>query len=460
MTAVRCTSSFRDPCGFVFHRDGNLFRQVNVAYQEHYEHLIQSGLYEELTTDGLLIPHEEVPTEPLHPIASYRVLRPDRVPFVSYPYEWTFSQLRGAALLTLEIQERALRAGMTLKDASAYNVQFRGARPVFIDTLSFEVYRPGEPWQAYRQFCQHFLAPLALMSRCDVRLGQLQRTNLDGIPLDLAARLLPTRSRLNLGLLLHIAIHARFQASHADGPSKPPRRGFSKRSMQGLVDSLRAVITALRWSPPPTEWSAYSECNTYTDTARNHKQQLVAEFLDVMRPSLLWDLGANIGEYSRIAVNRGISTVAFDGDPSCVEHCYLQSTRRGESLLLPLLADLVNPSAGIGWHCRERPSLLERGPADGVLALALIHHLAIGNNLPFDDIARFFHDAGRWLIVEFVPKDDSQVQRLLRNRQDIFPAYRQDAFESAFQRHFTIRRSEPVRDSGRSLYLMQRKDDI
>ncbi len=188
-------ASFRDPSGFLFSRNGALYRQINRVYADDYDHLISSGLYDQLVKSGLLIPHREVSEKPVYPELAVKVIQPELVPFISYPYEWSFSQLKDAALATLAIQKRSIKAGMSLKDASAYNIQFINGKPTLIDTLSFEIYKEGKPWDAYRQFCQHFLAPLALMARVDVRLGQLLRVFIDGIPLDLASRLLPASTR-------------------------------------------------------------------------------------------------------------------------------------------------------------------------------------------------------------------------------------------------------------------------
>ena len=211
MNAEGLAGSFRDPSGFVFERQGELYRQVNVIHAEHYDHLVASGLYDHLVRSGLLIPHQEVEIPASEPTRAYRVLKPERIDFVSYPYEWSFGQLRDAARVTIKAQAAALDHGMSLRDASAYNIQFQRGHPLLIDTLSFEKLPEGSPWVAYRQFCQHFLAPLALMSHRDVRLGQLLRIHLDGIPLDLAVRLLPWRTRLRPSLLLHLFLHARSQ---------------------------------------------------------------------------------------------------------------------------------------------------------------------------------------------------------------------------------------------------------
>ena len=448
-------ASFRDPSGFLFREQGVLYRQINHSYQTDYDRFIQSGLYQRLVEDGLLIPHQEVDIRPADPEQAYRIIQPEIISFISYPFEWSFSQYQDAALATLKVQKIALEYGMSLKDASAYNIQFYRGRPVLIDTLSFEVYQEGRPWDAYRQFCQHFLAPLSLMAWRDIRLEQLMRVYIDGIPLDLASALLPSRTRLSFPLLAHIHLHASAQKRYADKAVDLSSRQVSRISFQGLIDSMEGAIRKLSWSSSGSEWSEYYDAHNYTSSGLEHKRSLVAEYFQHIQPDSVWDLGANTGYFSRVASDQGIPTVAFDVDPGAVEQNYLDCRSRGEKNLLPLLLDLTNPSPAIGWHNRERMSLAQRGPAGAVLALALIHHMAISNNVPLDRLADFFHDTGQWLVIEFIPRSDSQVQRLLSTRKDIFQDYNQDHFESAFSKRFNILRKEPIRESERCLYLMQ-----
>jgi hypothetical protein len=450
-------ASYRDPCGFLFKTEGSLYRQINKIYQAHYEHLLSSGLYDKLISAGLLIQHHEVSIQPPLPELAYKIIEPELIPFISYPYEWSFSQYRDAALATLEIQKIALEYGMTLKDASAYNIQFFCGHPVLIDTLSFEIYQPGTPWIAYRQFCQHFFAPLSLIAYVDIRVGKLVRIYLDGMPLDLASHLLPIRTSLVLPILLHIHTHARSQKRYASIKSMP-KGNFSREAMLGLIDNLGTGVRNLRWNSPKTEWGDYYNDTNYPDAALTQKEQLVGEFLDRIqpKPGIVWDLGANTGIFSRQASSREIPTIAFDVDPVAVEKAYSDARARGDSYLLPLILDLTNPSPAIGWSHSERASLLERGPADAVLALAVVHHLAISNNVPFNKLVDFFAEAGKWLIIEFVPKQDSQVQRLLASRQDIFPDYTLDAFETAFRRRFEIHQFIGIVGTERRLYLMKK----
>jgi ribosomal protein L11 methylase PrmA len=450
--------SFRDPSGFVFVRGGRVLRQVNRRYRQHYDQLMRSGLYDALTSQGLLVSHEELGPAAAAAPDAYQVLAPERIAVISYPYEWCFSQLREAALTTLRIQKIAFEHGMMLKDASAYNVQFQGSRPVFIDTLSFEKYEEGAPWIGYRQFCQHFLAPLALIAHVDVRLASLLRNNIDGIPLDLAARLLPAKTRLQPSLLMHIHLHAKSQERSADDGSKGEveRKKVGRLGLQGLIDSLYKAVESLSWAPKG-DWANYYSATNYSDESFALKREIVSAFIDEARPESVWDLGANTGVFSRVASEKGINTTAIDFDPAAVEANFQQCRKDGTQNLLPLVGDLTNPSTGIGWAGEERESLEERGPAGLVMALALIHHLAIANNVPLEKAADYFSRLGESLIIEFVPKTDSQVQRMLRTREDIFDRYDQPGFEEAFERFFVIEKSQAVSGSSRRLYLMRRR---
>jgi hypothetical protein len=417
-----------------------------------------SGLYAELTRAGLLLPHEEVDAAPPLPQIAHRVLRPEALPFVSYPYEWCFSQLRDAALATLDVQRAALAHGMTLRDASAYNVQFLRGRPVFIDTLSFGRAAEGAPWVGYRQFCQHFLAPLALAARRDIRLLELLRIHLDGIPLDLAVALLPWRAWANVHLLVHLRVHARYQRRYAGDPQGAARaRPMTRAAQENLITALAAATGRLRFDPAATPWVDYTEGDSYAAAALEHKRKIVEELLTEIAPGEVWDLGANTGEFSRIAAARGIRCVAFDADFACVEQCYRRGRRDGETLVLPLRLDLTNPSPDQGWAHEERASLAKRASADAVMALALVHHLAIANNVPLARIAAFFARLAPHAIVEFVPKSDPKVAVLLATREDVFPDYTEEGFEAAFRREYEIERKIPVEGSDRVLYRLRRR---
>lgn len=451
------SASFRDPGGFLFRHQGRLLRQINSSYANDYHLLRDSGLYALLVEKHLLIPHQEADLQLALTEEGLAVIEPELIPFISYPYEWAFSQLKDAALATLHIQKIALGRGMSLKDASAYNIQFHRGRPVLIDTLSFEKYHEGQPWVAYRQFCQHFLAPLALMASRDVRLSHLLRTHIDGIPLDLASRLLPWRTRFQPGLLMHLHAHARSQKKHEGKALAGTRKTeVSKKALLGILDSLRGCIKGLKWKANNTEWADYYQNTNYSDTALLKKRDLVSGFLKAAGSQTVWDLGANNGFFSRAASDRGILTVALDVDPAAVEKNWQQCRRGKEPHLLPLIMDMTNPSPGLGFAHEERLSLTQRGPVHTIMALALVHHLAISNNVPLEKLAEYLGQMGSWLIIEFVPKSDSQVKRLLATREDVFPNYHLEGFEQAFGRVFEVVKKEPIEDTERTLYLLKK----
>ncbi len=449
--------SFRDPSGFVFWHDDSVYRQVNMVYKENYDHLIESGLYNKLLERGLLIPHTEVSNDYALTDKVYKILKPDMVPFISYPYEWCFSQLKDAALATLEIQKIALESEMTLKDASAFNIQFIKGKPVFIDTLSFEKYREGQFWIAYRQFCQHFLAPLTLISYKDVRLHQLFRVFIDGIPLDFASSLLPLRTWFRFPLLSHIHFHAKSQKHFSNKTVGTSDRKMSRLAFSGVINSLESAIKKIKWNPLGTEWADYYEDTNYSSDAFDHKISLVDEFLNKLDTKTVWDLGANMGTFSKLSASSGKETISFDIDPAAVEKNYVECTQNGETNILPLLIDLTNPSPSLGWEHLERLSFMDRVPVETVLALALIHHLAISNNLSLDKIASFFNKICNTLIIEFVPQSDSQFKRLRLTRDSDFSNYTQQVFENEFKKYYTITNSSRIKTSDRTLYLMQKE---
>lgn len=457
-------SSFRDPAGYIFVRDGILYRQINTAGKDDYDYMMQSGLYDELVNSGLMVAHKEI-KEPTKKPNAYKIIQPTRIPFVSYPYEWSFSQLQDAALVTLAIQKKALEHGMILKDASAYNIQFIGRKPVLIDTLSFKKYEPGEAWEGYRQFCEHFLAPLALARYTSYDVLSLLRVQLEGLPLDLVTKLLPGRARLRPGLFSHLYLHNASQKKYQNIASEKSSTTINTRhvslfALQGIVSSLEHSVKKLHPPRQQTEWGDYYSFTNYSDEGFEQKRRLVKSMLGAItpKPKIVWDIGANNGEFSVLAADSNMYTVAFDIDPLAVERNYrTKANSQQAAMMLPLVQDCINPSPANGFMGQERESLIERGPADVVMALALIHHLAIGRNVPLDRLAELFAGMGKYLIVEFVPKQDSKVQVLLASRRDIFPNYTIEHFEAAMKEHFTLVQKQPIHETDRTLFLYKRK---
>ncbi len=317
-----------------------------------------------------------------------------------------------------------------------------------------EKYEEGKAWCAYKQFCQHFLAPLALMVHVDVRLSSLLKNYIDGIPLDLASRLLPFKTKLNLSIFSHIHLHAKGQKKFENRVVKKSKNNLSKFGMLTIVDSLESMISNFQWKLSHSEWSDYYNDTNYSESSLQNKVKIISELLDKTETKFLWDLGANTGFLTRIATQKGINCIAFDIDTDAIEKNYQQIKKNRETNILPLFLDLTNPSPAIGWSNDERDGLFNRRLPDTTLAMAIIHHLAISNNIPLDKIGAFFQKITKNLIIEFVPKEDSQVQRLLATREDIFPDYTIANFENEFSLYFKIVERVQVEGTCRIIYLL------
>jgi hypothetical protein len=384
------------------------------------------------------------------------VLRHEPVPFVSYPYEWPFSMLKDAALLELELVRRALDEGLTLKDASPYNVQWRGAKPVFIDVGSFERLREGEPWAGYRQFCTLFLYPLLLQALRGVDYRPLLRGSLEGIEPGEMRRLLSRRDLLRRGVMTHVALHARLEARHAgDADVRRELRsaGFRSELVKANVRGLEKLVRRLDWEPGATAWTGYGSTTAYSEADAERKASFVREAASARRRRLVWDLGANDGRYTRIAAEHADYAVALDADGAVVERLYRTLRDEGSTTILPLVIDVADPSPGLGWRGRERKPLLDRGRPDLTLALAVLHHLAIGANVPLAELVDWLAELGTELVVELPTPDDPMVARMLaRKREGTHAGYNREAFERVLAEAFRVEAAEELAGGSRVLY--------
>lgn len=446
-------SSFRDPSGYIYYEGDKVFRKINKCYIDTYDFFMSSGLYDRLVEDNLIIKHNEIKRD-----SDSIVLEVERIPFISYPYEWCFDEYRDAALLTLKINLIALEYGMILKDASVYNIQFVDGNPIFIDTLSFDKYEDGQPWGAYGQFTRHFIAPLALMNFVDNRMNTLMRDYIDGIPLDLADLILKKRG--GMFVKQHITWQSKSILKHNNSGKndKNVKVSLSKKSLINIFVMIDSQIKNLKKKYSLTEWDNYYGNTNYSENAENNKKKIILDFIKEIKSDkkLALDMGANDGKYSRIISEYFEHVIAMDIDYNAVNRNYNLSCRDKENIL-PLVLDFNNPTPAIGFACQERDNLEKRMKSDMVMALALIHHMAISNNVPFVKIAEWFATLGQYLIIEFVPKNDSQVELLLKTRVDIFDRYTQNDFEKEFSNYFEIISKKKIKDSERTLYLMVRK---
>lgn len=460
--ASAVAGSFRDPAGTVFERDGRIFRTVMPAVLDDYTFVRAGDFLPRLVAAGRVIGEQEVNAALLGTAAAgaSRVLEHPRLPFVSHPYEWCFPALKAAALLHLDIALEGLDQDIALVDASAYNVQFRGPRPLFIDALSFRRYREGEFWLGHRQFCEQFLNPLLLRALFGVAHNAWYRGAPEGIATPLLARLLRWRHCFDWNLLVHVLLPARLQGGRAAraraGRSLRERR-LPRAALRRMLDALRGWIARLEPADgAATPWADYARANSYADDEARTKADVVARFAAAVRPGLLWDLGCNSGEYSEVALTHGATRViGFDADQGALEGAWARAVARGLDLL-PLYLDAADPTPGQGWEGRERAGLHARGPADALLALAVVHHLAIGRNVPLPRVVAWLLGLAPRGVIEFVPPEDPMVEALQALRDRRFPDYTAAAFEHALGAGARIVERVAVKAGGRTLYWYER----
>ena len=457
--------SFRDRDSRVVVSDDAIYRALSPEGAEDWEAFSGSPLLEQLTAAGRVIGTREVDpsvlgeSQDLLPTGITKVLEHDRVPFVSYPYEWTFSMLQDAAKLQLELGAAAIDSGLDLKDATPYNVQFIGSQPTFIDIGSFEKITEGEPWIAYRQFCMLYLYPLLFQAHKDIPFHPWMRGSIDGIqPID-AIKVFSLRDRLRRGVFLHTSLHARLdRRANKSGPGSAEENKTNRQVKPGQIkaqlESMNRLVSKLKWKAGETSWSGYRQSNTYSDEDDRRKQAFVGEVAAQLKPGLTWDMGCNDGAYSRIAAESSERVVAFDFDHATVEALYRSLREEGNTKILPLVSNLADPSPALGWRGLERKTLADRGAPDLMLALALIHHVSISANIPIADFLQWARDLETTLLVEFPKRTDPMVRALLANKHEgANPDYEEGNFERELEKRFEVERREELPSGDRILYL-------
>lgn len=451
------SASFKDQSGFVFRENNQIYTQINQCHSEDFDFLMSSSLYRSLVSRELLIPHKEADVT-VDMLECYKIIKPKQIPLISYPYEWSFSQLKDAALLTLFIQKTALNYGMTLNQASAFNIQFINNKPIFTDILSFEKYKKYSHWAPYKQFCENFIVPLALMAYKDVRLSELFKIHLEGIPLDLASLILQKPSKFNFSVFAHIHMHAKGQKYYAEKINAFEQQAkVSLPGLKALINSLEFAIKSINLTESELQWENYQTNTHYCDPYFKIKYDTVREYIKMIKPESVLDLNSNVGEYSRIASNKGFFTIAADSNPIAVEQNYLIAKRNKERNIMPVLVDIMNPSPAIGWANKQFEAFSKRAQAQTVLALDLIHHLSITNSLPFETSADYFAQLGDSLIIEFIAKNDIKVQSLLMGRKGDYANYCSEHFEQAFCKYFEIKEARSIPNCRSTIYLMVKK---
>jgi hypothetical protein len=451
--------SYRDRNGSVFYYDGEIFRGISAKALANWERLIATRFFHDFMSRGSVVQTERV-SHPMEGVGDEwaAVLRHAAIPFVSYPYEWTYGMLKDAALLHLDLMLAALEEGFILKDASSYNVQWHGAQPVFIDIPSFEVLDEGQPWVGYRQFCELFLYPLMLHAYKGIDFRPWLRGSLDGISAASLRPLLSARDLLRPGVMMHVvaqnALQRRYSGNEQNVRSELSQAGFDKSLIIRNVQNLRKIISGMTPAGGKTQWADYALTHSYDDTEYEAKCAFVRDAAGVRRWRCVWDLGCNAGSFSRIAAEHADYVVAMDGDWMALEHLYHEQRERPDrGAILPLVVNLSDPSPRQGWRGAERKSLPERGRPDLALCLALIHHVVISANIPMADFISWLASLDTALVIEFVSRDDEMVETLLRNKDDQYDDYQLGVFEALLSEHFDVRQNRPLKGGKRSIYF-------
>jgi hypothetical protein len=458
--------SFRDPESRVFYAGDGVYRALSQEGLSDFETLSQKRFWKRSSDEGEIVRTELVEDPESLPEGLVKeaagVLRHERIPFVSYPYEWTFSMLKDAALLQLDLNLAALEEDMILKDSTPYNVQFKGAQPVFVDVGSFERLREGEPWVGYRQFCMLYLYPLLLLSAKDVAPHALLRGAIDGISPAQMRGMVSFRDRFRRGFYVNVFLHAKLERRHGDRgrevKEEVRKAGFKKELIVANVRRMRKLVARLEWSPPQGVWVAYGERNSYTDDDARRKGEFVREVCTSQPWQLTWDIGANNGRYSRIAAEGSDYVLAVDADQGPVELLYRTLRDEGDEKILTLTMNLADPSPGLGWRGVERKALPDRGRPDLVLALALIHHVAIAANVPVREFISWLASLETSLVIEFPTREDPMVRKLLGpKREGLHPDYERGNFEHELSAAFDVERRERLESGTRLLYFARPK---
>lgn len=448
-------ASFRDPSGFIYEKNGVIYRFVSTFYKLHYDYLQSSGLADDLIKQNKLIPFTELNENHTGRKDWYKTLQPQPIPFISFAWEWSFEQLKDAALATLSICKTSLKKGMILKDASHTNIQFAEGKPKLIDTLSFEIYKEGESWIAYRQFCECFLNPLLIAANTSLEVHKLLLSYPDGVPAGITSELLPFKSKLNPSIYLHVHLHSKLSKKENTADDLKKKK-LSVKNIEQILQSLYDSIHALSLPLKKSTWNNYYDEIILSADYLMEKKKLVSGFIEEMSYNSVIDFGANEGEFSFLCKEDAF-VVSTDFDSSCINSLFITVKDKKLKNVLPLVIDLTYPSPPMGWMNNERSAFIDRKKFDVGLALALIHHLVIGKNISLDQLAVFFADLCNQLLIEFVPKDDPKVKEMLSWREDVFEGYTEKLFEAAFEKRYLLVKKIPVPGSLRVLYYFQKQ---
>ena len=462
----RDSGSFRDPCGQVFKISNNnsslkIIRGINEITYEEQKELLASDFFPLSVKNGEIIPTTVFDKDLLENqdiINSWPFfLEHQTIDLVSYPYEWTFSQLKDAAILHLELLATSLENGWIIKDSTPYNIQFVNNSPIFIDTPSFTKWEEGEGWDSYRQFCMMFLYPLMLESYLNLDFRPLMKSNLDGVDPEFIYKILGLRNILKKGVISHVLLPYAVQRNilkreRDTAPAKNRRQiKHSKISVIALVDSMLSIVKRLKSKASISAWADYDHINTYEKDDNEIKKNFIENITKNNKYKTVWDCGANTGLFSEHIKNHVASIIAMDSDPIAVEKMY-QRLKSKKSNINPLVMRLENMSPDHGFNSLERVRLEKRSNPNLIMCLAIIHHIRISSNVPCEIFLKYLRSLDSEIIIEFVNREDEMVVKLLMNKKEKYEDYNLESFEASVLKFFTVERTENVKGGLRKLF--------
>jgi hypothetical protein len=451
--------SFRDPEGSVFYYESEVYRTLTSPSAEKMKVLLELPFFKKLVKEEQVINTkllEAINVFPENFPVSKQILWHERIPFITYPFEWTFSILKDGALLTLDLMEILLEHNYILKDGTAWNICLHKGNPCFFDILSINSYREGQAWEGLSQFLQEFLYPLMLQAYHGIDFQPIWRSTQQGVPVKFLYKTLSKASLFKKGVFKYVYLQEKFSASktisEATLRNEFSAQAFPKKDLIRLLKDLRTCVESLQLTKDQSVWKDYASQNSYEVLDTKEKESFIEDGLKKLKPLVVMDLGCNTGHYSLIA-SKQAQVISCDLDTTCLDHIYLQK----EKNILPVVLNLMTPSPSMGWRLSERKDIFARLKADTFLALALIHHLCIVQNVPLVSFVKFLKSIAPRGIVEWVDKSDPMVQFLLRNRADIFNDYTFENFQDLISQDFNIEKTVSLNKGTRQLLLLSEK---
>ncbi len=452
--------SFRDPEGHVFSYENEIYRTLSSGAYARMNTLLNLPFFNKWVEEGKIIPTKllkATDTFPKKVSVGDHVLWHEKIEYLTYPFEWSFSMLKDAGLLMLDLLEELLENNFILKDGTAWNISFYKGKPCFYDILSIDVYQEGQPWEGFSQFLQEFLYPLMLQAHHNVDFQSFWRATHQGIPVSILSKTMSKTSLFKRGVFKYVFLQEKLSSSktvseatirHEFSPQV-----FPKKALLNFIKNLRGCVESLQINKGKSIWKDYYSQNSYEVDDTKEKESFIREGLKKLGPKSVMDLGCNTGHYSLIAA-KASQVIACDLDPTCIDQVYSHKNKS----IVPVVLNLMTPSPSMGWSLNERKDVFTRLKTDSFMALALIHHLCISQNVPLNSFVQFLKFIAPQGIVEWVDKTDPMVKFLLRNRADIFKDYTLDNFKDLLSQHFNIEKMISLNKGTRNLLLLSKKE--